>query len=296
MSEKLVAEGILSKGYGISPKLVMKDRSLSIEAKAIYAYMSSYAGGGETAYPSVELICEDLNISDVRYRKHRKSLIDAGYIEVVTNRTEGSKFTNNVYVIKQVIEKPSLQNIVTVKHHDGKLPSRQNIGTNNNSLLNNNNILNNNSNNNAQLSLLDDVPNIQPKKLTKMEQAFINTKDDFERFYQTYPRKIGKKLAHEKFIKALEVNTVDEIMNGTIRYAAYCQVMRTETNFIKHPSTFLNQQSYLDDYGRIGKAKQPIQYGDNLIPVTKKENDNNVRESEQPSSTTYTPIIDGGKF
>ncbi len=34
--------GIMSQGYGFSPKAVMRDTRLTIEAKAIYAYMSSF--------------------------------------------------------------------------------------------------------------------------------------------------------------------------------------------------------------------------------------------------------------
>lgn len=93
---------VLVSGYGIIPKLVMKDKDLTIEAKAIYAYIASYAGAGKTAYPSVDLICSDLNIGKGRFQKHRKCLIEKGYliIEKVTNK---GRFTNNLYVISQTI-------------------------------------------------------------------------------------------------------------------------------------------------------------------------------------------------
>ena len=42
----LLVEGINAKGYGTIPKLVMKDRRLTAQAKAIYAYFCSYAGCG----------------------------------------------------------------------------------------------------------------------------------------------------------------------------------------------------------------------------------------------------------
>ena len=62
MSDKLILEGVMSKGYGTVPKLVMQDLNLSIEAKAIYSYLCSFAGAGKTAFPSVELIKSDLGI------------------------------------------------------------------------------------------------------------------------------------------------------------------------------------------------------------------------------------------
>jgi len=73
---------IYSKGYGMVAKQAMQDPVLSIEAKAIYAYICSYAGSGETAFPSVKKMCYDLHISKDRYYNHVKLLIDQGYIKV----------------------------------------------------------------------------------------------------------------------------------------------------------------------------------------------------------------------
>ena len=72
---------ILSKGYGIIPKLVMQS-NISIESKAIYSYMCSFAGNGQSAFPSVEKIILELNISEKRFYKYRKELIDHGFIKI----------------------------------------------------------------------------------------------------------------------------------------------------------------------------------------------------------------------
>ena len=50
--DQLLVEGINCMGYGIIPKYVMLDPDLTIEAKAIYAYFCSFAGSGNTAFPS----------------------------------------------------------------------------------------------------------------------------------------------------------------------------------------------------------------------------------------------------
>ncbi|HAT4108335.1 TPA: helix-turn-helix domain-containing protein [Clostridium perfringens] len=97
--------GIMSQGYGFSPKMVMRDKRLTIEAKAIYAYMSSFAGAGLTAFPTVELQLAELGISKSRYYKHRKLLEDLGYITVKQTRVKGEsgKIVNgkNIYTIEQ---------------------------------------------------------------------------------------------------------------------------------------------------------------------------------------------------
>lgn len=89
---------ILKDGYGYSPKKITRDASLSIEAKAIYAYLASFADEEGKAYPGIELICHELNISENRFHKHKKRLIDHGYISVYRERKE-SGWGNNIYCL-----------------------------------------------------------------------------------------------------------------------------------------------------------------------------------------------------
>ena len=71
---------IYSAGYGIVPKAVMQSQDLSIEAKAIYAYLCSFMGAGDTAFPSIKKICYDLGINIKRYYRHIDQLVEGGYI------------------------------------------------------------------------------------------------------------------------------------------------------------------------------------------------------------------------
>lgn len=68
----LQLDALLSHGYGLSPQLVMRSKGLSIEAKALYGYLSSFAGAGDTAFPSTSRILEELDISKNRFYKIRK--------------------------------------------------------------------------------------------------------------------------------------------------------------------------------------------------------------------------------
>ena len=81
-------QGVMEKGYGVIPKVVMQDEDLSIEAKSIYAYLASYAGVGHTAFPSVSITIKHLGISEKRYYKHRKVLQEKGYISIERERLE----------------------------------------------------------------------------------------------------------------------------------------------------------------------------------------------------------------
>ncbi|WP_129600923.1 helix-turn-helix domain-containing protein [Anaerophilus nitritogenes] len=100
----LKVEGVKARGFGIIPKLVMLDRKLTIEAKAIYSYFCSYAGAGTTAFPSRDKICKDLGISIKRWYKHFNLLKELGYIKVEQIRSKkGDKYSHNIYTL---IEKP----------------------------------------------------------------------------------------------------------------------------------------------------------------------------------------------
>ena len=145
MSDQLKLVGVMQNGYGIIPKLVMKDKDLSIEAKAIYAYFCSYAGAGNTAFPSVNLICSDLNISDKRFRKHRDLLVKKGYLLVKQQRTSGD-FSKNIYTLpSEIVEPTAYGRFGSTRNGSAQNGSMQNDSTNNNS--SNNNSLNNNSEN-----------------------------------------------------------------------------------------------------------------------------------------------------
>ena len=87
-------------GYGTVTKEAMQDKLLSIEAKAIYAYLCSFAGGKDEAWPSVSKMCYDLKISKDRFYRHVKCLIINDYIEVKKSYYSNSgKWANNLYTI-----------------------------------------------------------------------------------------------------------------------------------------------------------------------------------------------------
>lgn len=86
-----------SKGYGKIYKSVMRDQSLPLLAKTIYAYFCAYAGCGCQAFPKREKILNDLQINKDTFTKHLNLLVEGQYI--FRERTG----TGNVYTILQRI-------------------------------------------------------------------------------------------------------------------------------------------------------------------------------------------------
>lgn len=102
-------EGINAKGFGSIPKMVMKDRRLSLQAKGLYAYFCAYSGSGNRAFPGRNTILNDLQITKDTYYKHLDTLKQCDYIRISQERTIG-RFKRNIYTLvtnpRNVIAEP----------------------------------------------------------------------------------------------------------------------------------------------------------------------------------------------
>lgn len=111
-------------GYGIVWQCIMRDKRLTPEAKAIYAYLCSFAGSGLSCFPSVDLMCKELRMSEERFGKHMKSLVDLGIVQKERQRN-GNLYGRNLYALarspinqgnenpgdeKQVVESRGVEN------------------------------------------------------------------------------------------------------------------------------------------------------------------------------------------
>ena len=97
-----------------------------------------------------------------------------------------------------------------------------------------NNNLNNNKNNNKK----------DKEKISKKE---IDT--EFESLWKHYPNKKGKESAYKSYLKARQNGTTyDEVINGLENYLKEIEVKKTETQYIKHGSTWFSQRCWQDEY------------------------------------------------
>lgn len=142
MTDFIKLQGIFEEGYGIIAKKVMRDKALNVIAKSIYAYICSYSGKGNYAFPSQKLICNDLDISRDTLIKYTNQLKERGYITVKQEKEKG-KFARNVYTVNII---PCMVYSDTVKT-DTEIIGYDQVDTNNNNSLNNNNNINNNNDN-----------------------------------------------------------------------------------------------------------------------------------------------------
>ena len=132
--------GVLSKGYGIMPKMIALDKNLSIESKAIYSFLTSFSGVGQGVFPSIETILHYLKISKNRFYKYRQELLENGYITIKPRYDEKHKRKSNLYILNMEKLNPCIQN----EYLENEYLENEDTNINNNNI---NNIKNNNDNN-----------------------------------------------------------------------------------------------------------------------------------------------------
>lgn len=206
-------------GYGLVFKRVMKDTNISIEAKALYGYLSAYAGADITSFPSVSLIQHELGISKNRFQKYRKQLEDGGYLKVERKQKNNLKSSNlyTLYHEPRPVQNRAVENAPVQIRPVENVTTTINSSTIN-SITNNNHTINNSA---------TDV-----------------THEYFENWWKLYDKKLDKKKAFSLFKTALKEHSYETIMDGTREY------LKTITNkkYQKYPKTFLSQESYMNDF------------------------------------------------
>lgn len=96
-----------------------------------------------------------------------------------------------------------------------------------------------------------DGKNEQSKQKQKGKQKDKKYSAEFNQFWSVYPKKADKGAAFKKFKTKMKEYDFETILEGTKKYAKHMKNSGTENQFIKHASTFLNNNSFLDEYEEL---------------------------------------------
>jgi hypothetical protein len=96
---------------------------------------------------------------------------------------------------------------------------------------------------------------VKESKVNKTKEKEDKYANEFAQFWSLYPRKLEKKKALTKFKTVRKNHSLETILEGTKKYAQ--QVKDTDKQFIKHPSTFLNNESFVDGYEEQVEQPKP---------------------------------------
>lgn len=215
---------------------VLTDKSLSLKAKGLYAYLFSKPDGWEF---HIDIMKDELQESKAIIRKTIKELIKAGYI-IREQKNESGKFGGIIYEFISVYQKDRVR-----ENRNTVLPHTDNKDSNNTECLNNNKYLNNIYLNNNII--------IQEKENNKKEKE--NLDDSFAEFWLAYMpvkcdgrfvNKGSKKETYKRYIKAVRGGAKPEdILTGLKKYLAYCI---KNNQLTCQACVFLSKMRWQDDF------------------------------------------------
>ena len=203
-------------GFGIIPKQVMKDSTLSLASKGLYSYLCAYAGNKDTAFPSISLITYELKISKDTFYKYMNELKEKKYIETYQAKVKG-QFSHSVYRLLPCPKSSDTEISYT------ETSCTENVETNINSTK----------------------KNSTNKNKVKKEIAYTL---DFENWYCSYPNKFNKEQTFSSWKKLLKIETKENIILATIEYKKYLKTNRVEAMYIVQSTNFIGQKQKYKGY------------------------------------------------
>lgn len=194
--------------------MIMQDRNLHIAAKAIYAYLASFAGAASCCYPSRGKICSDLGISSDTFSKYLKQLTDCGYL-TVTQEKEHGRFAHNVYTLPDMVVPCPIVSDTEDSGH-GEMVCKSNSSKSN--------------------------------KNKKKNSTTKSSASGFDDFWAVYPKKKAKEAAKKAWAKIMP----DEELRSVILKAVQAQTNNPDWKkaggqYIPYPATWLNNRRWEDD-------------------------------------------------
>lgn len=132
MVNVLKVEGVNCYGFGTIAQAVMRDINLSRDSRWLYAYISSFAGSGTTAFPSRDTILKEGKMSKNKYYDCLNELEKRDLVRVQPMKEKG-RFQRNLFTLvtkprprKKDTEKDTVKKLTTSSHEGhGPCPLRE---------------------------------------------------------------------------------------------------------------------------------------------------------------------------
>jgi len=194
-------------------------------AVCVYAVLAECANSEGHCWPSLTTIGKRMGSDRQAARRGVKALEEAGWI-VVRGRARGRDQTSNDYLVRRI---RSVSNTIPGITSDtgGSIKSDGGV-----------------------------VSKVihEPDPLNQTQENMT----PFDQFWDMYPKKVGKKVAAQKYKAALKNATAAEIVVGL---AAYLTSDTVKNGFVKNPATWLHGEHWNDEHSTIA-APDPAEDGD----------------------------------
>lgn len=177
-------------------------------------------------FSTVEMVEENTGLTDYQQRKAINSLKEKGLIEAKVKGLPPKRYIKiNEEAILKLFKNKNLKNLRINSKKTKELNLKKLKTINNNKL-----IINKNN-------------NILKENLTKE-----SLETEFEELWKLYPNKKGKKDALRHYIKARKNVPFEKVKKGIESYIAYIESNNIKEQYIKHGSSWFNQECWNDNY------------------------------------------------
>lgn len=230
--------------YTQLPNLWARDERLGWRAKGILLFLMSHKNGWRT---SLEHLASEGPDGLTAIRTAIKELESVGYLKRETTQTSSD----------WIISDPFASENRMVEHQDAfdfdeDTFENHTYDAFENQTLKNTNIKNNNKE---------------------------YTTNNFETFWELYPRKVGRGAAEKAFTKAVAKSSSEVILQGAISYANSKAL--PEMQFIPHASTWLNQERWLDVVEHSAASTSTTSVAEDIIRRSRMMGSQTDKELEQ---------------
>lgn len=220
--------------YAIIPASVRYDDKLPPNAKLLYGEITALCNKEGYCWASNDYFAGLYKVSIRSIKSWIKALAENGYIccEIIykTKSKEVDKRIIRLYPVKKSA-RPSEENFTT--------PGEE-ICTDNITSIN---------------TTINNITPISPKgdRQRKKELDMI-LENRFEKFWEAYPKKVGKKVAKKVWLK---LKPTEDMLNVMLKAINICKFSRQwqsdEGRYIPNPATWLNQERWKDEILEIKK-------------------------------------------
>jgi DNA-binding transcriptional regulator YhcF (GntR family) len=190
---------------------IVKNRALSFGAKGMALYLNTFMNDRQDcAWPSIATICGEMGITDKTAKKHICELEEHGFL--ARQKRFGNTILYYAMIPDQTVKEAQYRN----PSETGEIPT--------------------------QFRKLSDTVSEDFRTNKQKNKQENKTDDRFSEFWTSYPRKEGKKKAETSFRRLTEKQKDEAIRD--IKGGRYS---KTETRFVPHAATYLNQERWNDE-------------------------------------------------
>ncbi|MED4653063.1 helix-turn-helix domain-containing protein [Bacillus pseudomycoides] len=212
-------------GFFMIDNEVIDNGELDVYAFKTYAVIVRHANiKTKSAFPSLNTLTKKVGCGKKKIIECIKILVEKGYISKTLRKDGKGENLSNLYHLLPTPSISQKQDTISERKQGGVLEKLE--------------VVTEGNTNKTNFNKTKFTGNIQDEKSGYSEE--------FEQVWKLYPKKIDKKLGYKSFKMATKKHSFETISLGIQRYAEYIKGNGIETKYIKHATTFFNNECYLE--------------------------------------------------